>query len=162
VLPETASQVDVYTAAVEPIVEDVLNGYNGTIMAYGQTGAGRQAFPPAHAPAVINLSFTRAPDTHDAYLSRREGGWNRLSPYSTYSADAQDDGNALILGSLLARRAGKTYTLSSCQKDNIGMMPRAAAAVFAHIAGDPSHHYSVCMSYIQIYRELLQARACAA
>ena len=58
----------------------------------------------------------------------------------------------------LALRAGKTYTLSSCQEDNIGMMPRAAAAVFSHIAADPSHHYIFFMSYIEIYMELLQAR----
>ena len=72
------------------VVEDVLRGYNGTIMAYGQTGA------------------------------------------------------------------GKTYTLSSIQPDAIGMIPRAAAEVFASIAGDPANEYSVFMSYIQIYMELIQ------
>lgn len=36
VLATSADQQDVYKAAVEPIVEDVLQGYNGTIMAYGQ------------------------------------------------------------------------------------------------------------------------------
>ena len=40
VLREDAGQADVYKAAVQPIVEDVLAGYNGTVMAYGQTGAG--------------------------------------------------------------------------------------------------------------------------
>lgn len=40
VLREDAGQADVYRAAVQPIVEDVLAGYNGTVMAYGQTGAG--------------------------------------------------------------------------------------------------------------------------
>ena len=34
-----ASQADLYRAAVAPVVEDVLSGYNGTIMAYGCTGA---------------------------------------------------------------------------------------------------------------------------
>lgn len=79
-----------FQAAVQPIVGDVLNGYNGTIMAYGQTGA------------------------------------------------------------------GKTYTLSSVAPDQIGMMPRAAATVFSEIAHDNSHSYTVTMSYIQIYMELLQ------
>lgn len=79
-----------YHAAVQPIVEDVLNGYNGTIMAYGQTGA------------------------------------------------------------------GKTYTLSSRDPDAIGMMPRAAAAIFSAIEHDQSHSYTVMMSYIQLYMELLQ------
>ncbi|BDA45755.1 probable Kinesin heavy chain at N-terminal half [Coccomyxa sp. Obi] len=90
VLREDASQADVFHAAVQPIVGDVMNGYNGTIMAYGQTGA------------------------------------------------------------------GKTYTLSSVAPDNIGMMPRAAAAIFSEIEHDSSNVYTVVMSYIQIYMELLQ------
>lgn len=90
ILPENSVQADVYQAAVQPVVEDVLNGYNGTIMAYGQTGA------------------------------------------------------------------GKTYTLSSIQPDAIGMIPRAAAEVFAHIAKDVINEYTVFMSYIQIYMEMIQ------
>jgi hypothetical protein len=39
VLRQRSTQGDVYAAAVEPVVADVLNGYNGTVMAYGQTGA---------------------------------------------------------------------------------------------------------------------------
>ncbi len=73
-------------------MEDVLNGYNGTIMAYGQTGA------------------------------------------------------------------GKTYTLSSIQPEAIGMIPRAAAEIFAHISTDVLNEYTVFMSYIQIYMEMIQVR----
>jgi kinesin family protein 5 len=47
VLREDAGQADVYKAAVQPIVEDVLAGYNGTVMAYGQTGAGAQGAAPS-------------------------------------------------------------------------------------------------------------------
>ena len=55
--------------------------------------------------------------------------------------------------------AGKTYTLSSVQSaDNIGMMPRAAANIFAEIAADSSHVYNVVMGYVQIYMELIQVR----
>lgn len=93
ILPEDSVQADVYQAAVQPVVEDVLNGYNGTIMAYGQTGA------------------------------------------------------------------GKTYTLSSIQPDAIGMIPRAAAEVFAHISKDVINEYTVFMSYIQIYMEMIQVGA---
>ena len=89
-LPPGASQSDVYQAAVRPIVEDVLAGYNGTVMAYGQTGA------------------------------------------------------------------GKTYTLSSIQPDAIGMIPRAAAEIFAAASGDAVHEYTILLSYIQIYQELIQ------
>ncbi len=52
--------------------------------------------------------------------------------------------------------AGKTFTLGSLEPDNIGMMPRAAAAIFSGIKGDVSNHYTVHMSYIQIYMELIQ------
>ncbi|KAI5084376.1 hypothetical protein GOP47_0000545 [Adiantum capillus-veneris] len=41
VLGDSATQADVYQVAAQPIVLDVLEGYNGTIMAYGQTGAGK-------------------------------------------------------------------------------------------------------------------------
>ena len=36
-----ASQKEVYDNSFRPIVEDVLMGFNGTIFAYGQTGAGK-------------------------------------------------------------------------------------------------------------------------
>lgn len=54
--------------------------------------------------------------------------------------------------------AGKTFTLSSLAPNNIGMMPRAAAAIFNGIKADPSHHYTVHMSYMQIYMELIQVQ----
>ncbi|XVF52742.1 hypothetical protein PTKIN_Ptkin05aG0043100 [Pterospermum kingtungense] len=41
VLTEFASQKRVYEVVAKPVVESVLNGYNGTIMAYGQTGTGK-------------------------------------------------------------------------------------------------------------------------
>ncbi|XP_044508679.1 kinesin-like protein KIN-UC isoform X5 [Mangifera indica] len=41
VFTETASQRRVYEVVAKPVVESVLDGYNGTIMAYGQTGTGK-------------------------------------------------------------------------------------------------------------------------
>ncbi|PAA92062.1 hypothetical protein BOX15_Mlig021005g3 [Macrostomum lignano] len=35
------SQADVYDFVAKPIVDDVMNGYNGTIFAYGQTSSGK-------------------------------------------------------------------------------------------------------------------------
>ena len=37
----SARQVDVYNTAVMPIIESVLEGFNGTILAYGQTSSGK-------------------------------------------------------------------------------------------------------------------------
>ncbi|KAL4188065.1 hypothetical protein AMTRI_Chr09g22010 [Amborella trichopoda] len=41
VLTECASQKRVYEVVAKPVVESVLEGYNGTVMAYGQTGTGK-------------------------------------------------------------------------------------------------------------------------
>lgn len=41
IFTDEARQEDVYNYAVAPAVDDVLMGYNGTILAYGQTGAGK-------------------------------------------------------------------------------------------------------------------------
>ncbi|XWS38476.1 hypothetical protein CRYUN_Cryun19dG0134600 [Craigia yunnanensis] len=38
---EFASQKRVYEVVAKPVVESVLDGYNGTVMAYGQTGTGK-------------------------------------------------------------------------------------------------------------------------
>ena len=35
------SQIDVYKAVVAPLLEQVLQGYNCTVFAYGQTGTGK-------------------------------------------------------------------------------------------------------------------------
>ncbi|ESR58472.1 hypothetical protein CICLE_v10018796mg [Citrus x clementina] len=41
VFTESASQKRVYEVVAKPVVESVLDGYNGTVMAYGQTGTGK-------------------------------------------------------------------------------------------------------------------------
>lgn len=37
----TCKQVDIYNTCAANIIENVLEGYNGTIFAYGQTGTGK-------------------------------------------------------------------------------------------------------------------------
>lgn len=57
--------------------------------------------------------------------------------------------------------AGKTYSLSSIAADAIGMIPRAAAEIFAHVEQDAGHEYTVYMSYVQLYMELIQVGGAA-
>ncbi|KAF2130355.1 kinesin, partial [Dothidotthia symphoricarpi CBS 119687] len=37
----SSRQADVFDYSIRPTVDDILNGYNGTVFAYGQTGAGK-------------------------------------------------------------------------------------------------------------------------
>eukprot|EP00928_Gymnodinium_smaydae_P044988 TRINITY_DN3002_c0_g1_i1.p1 TRINITY_DN3002_c0_g1~~TRINITY_DN3002_c0_g1_i1.p1 ORF type:complete len:285 (+),score=73.61 TRINITY_DN3002_c0_g1_i1:111-965(+) len=41
ILGMTITQADVFETVAKPVIEDVLNGINGTIFAYGQTGSGK-------------------------------------------------------------------------------------------------------------------------
>jgi len=55
-------QADVYAATARPIVESVLNGFNGTIFAYGQTGCGKSfsmegLMEPPELRGIIPSSF---------------------------------------------------------------------------------------------------------
>ena len=55
-------QADIFDAAVRPIVDASMCGYNGTVFAYGQTGAGKTYFDrrPAVQRAWHNPSHNRA------------------------------------------------------------------------------------------------------
>lgn len=44
VFNDTASQDDLYTSTVKPLVQSCLDGYNATVFAYGQTGKIPQIF----------------------------------------------------------------------------------------------------------------------
>ncbi|KAE8330444.1 Kinesin heavy chain [Aspergillus flavus] len=41
VFPMNSKQTDIFDFSIRPTVDDILNGYNGTVFAYGQTGAGK-------------------------------------------------------------------------------------------------------------------------
>ncbi|KAL3447202.1 kinesin-domain-containing protein [Aspergillus insuetus] len=41
VFPMDSKQTDIFNFSIAPTVDDILNGYNGTVFAYGQTGAGK-------------------------------------------------------------------------------------------------------------------------
>eukprot|EP00892_Ulva_mutabilis_P006829 jgi/Ulvmu1/4518/UM002_0244.1 len=56
ILPPDADQQDVYNESVRPIVDDVLLGYNGSVMAYGQTGAGKTYTLSNMEPDAIGMT----------------------------------------------------------------------------------------------------------
>ena len=41
IFPPSASQEEIFDEVGAPLIESVLDGYNGTILAYGQTGGGK-------------------------------------------------------------------------------------------------------------------------
>uniref|UniRef100_A0A452RQI4 Kinesin-like protein n=1 Tax=Ursus americanus TaxID=9643 RepID=A0A452RQI4_URSAM len=55
VLPPSTTQEQVYNACAKQIVKDVLEGYNGTIFAYGQTSSGKTH--TMEVRSIFNFSF---------------------------------------------------------------------------------------------------------
>ena len=56
-----------YEEVAGPVVESVLNGYNGTVMAYGQTGTGKTFTMSGPSPRV-NESHKVASNTVCSYV----------------------------------------------------------------------------------------------
>lgn len=89
VLDENASQADVYHAVAQPIVDDVLQGYNGTILAYGQTGAGKTHTLSSIKPECIGVIPRVAQDVFQK-VQNEDGCTVRLSYLQIYCEQIQD------------------------------------------------------------------------
>ena len=59
-MPEQATQAQTYATVAKTIVDDVLNGFNGTILAYGQTGTGKTH--TIYGPLAAWSSLRASPD----------------------------------------------------------------------------------------------------
>jgi kinesin family protein 11 len=66
----TASQKDIYTSAIAPIVEDVLKGYNCTVFAYGQTGTGKTYTMEGLTSSSTNTTQKWKNNQHAGIISR--------------------------------------------------------------------------------------------
>ncbi|KHN80046.1 Kinesin-like protein KIF3A [Toxocara canis] len=94
VFDETADQLSVYNIAARPIVDNVLKGYNGTILAYGQTGTGKTytmsglADSPEHAGIIPN-SFAHIFD-HIAKCEQDKTFLVRVSYLEIYNEEIRD------------------------------------------------------------------------
>ena len=93
VLGPDASQASLYAAAAADVVDGALAGYHGTILAYGQTGAGKTysmtgpdppsggggaaAATPPHLAGIV----PRAVDALFAGLTSRGGAWAVAATY---------------------------------------------------------------------------------
>jgi len=87
VLDDRASQSDVYQEVAQPIVDDVLAGYNGTILAYGQTGAGKTHTLSSIKPECIGV-IPRA--AQDIFQKISPNDVVRLSYLQIYCEQIQD------------------------------------------------------------------------
>ena len=50
----SCKQSDIFDFSIKPTVDDILNGYNGTVFAYGQTGAGKSYTMCVYSESILS------------------------------------------------------------------------------------------------------------
>ena len=69
---ESSSTVQVYDSSVKKIVDNFCNGYNGTILAYGQTASGKTyTMSGAENDGIINMAIQQVFDYINNFKNRR-------------------------------------------------------------------------------------------
>ena len=86
------TQRDVYDVVARPIVNSVMDGYNGTIFAYGQTGTGKthtmEGFPTPELQGIIPNCFDHVFETVNSSTGKQ---WMvRASYLEIYNEEVRD------------------------------------------------------------------------
>ncbi len=94
VFSETTSQRKLYDTCAAPVVQSVLEGYNGTVFAYGQTGAGKThtmegEFGDHSLRGIIPNAFQHVFD-HMALKNSNETYLIRASYFEIYNEEIRD------------------------------------------------------------------------
>lgn len=91
VFGEDSNQFNVYNIAARHIVNNVLKGYNGTILAYGQTGTGKTftMLGNKNCPGIIPNSFAHIFD-HIAKCQQDKTFLVRVSYLEIYNEEIRD------------------------------------------------------------------------
>ena len=148
VFEEYASQEEVYEHALQEIPEKLINGFNCTVIAYGQTGTGKthtMMGVNGGSDGLIQLwkreSSLRAQEMMDSSRSLQGGPTSSVAPSIAESAISKDD------------------TVAAKDNEEVnpeaeGMIPKVVAHVFKQMAlASSSTEFIVRCSYVEIYLE---------
>ncbi|GBG29845.1 Kinesin-like protein KLP1 [Hondaea fermentalgiana] len=132
-----ATQEDVFEGSVPPLLDGVLHGYNGTIFAYGQTGAGKtftmmgkpgNADPHTRGLAARSITalFRAVESAADAVYTIRMSYLEiyKEQCYDLLSTDAESDGQTA--SSKRRAKAGNNHGGSDDDEDEPDEIDRAA------------------------------------
>lgn len=128
-----SKQQEIYNEVCKPIVDGILEGYNGTIFAYGQTGTGKTyTMEGSSQHSLSNTNFKQLTSSaqqtkvdHQLKLEKRGS-----SALDNSKSDTSLNGN-----------------------DSIGIIPRAFEQIFDYIEKHPQIQFLIRASYLEIYQE---------
>ena len=124
-----SSQLDLYVDTARPIVEKVLEGYNGTILAYGQTGTGKtytmSGYPESpQTKGIIPNAFAHI-FGHIAKAKENQKFLVRVSYMEIYNEEVRD-----LLGKDV------TKSLEVKERPDIGVFVKDLSGYVVHNADD--------------------------
>ena len=164
-------QRSVYEQAARPIVQDVLHGYNGTVLAYGQTGTGKthtMLGPPdvvdaladaaEGSAAVVTGGGSVAVAATDGWASSMGSGSGRGGVASAQAGEAAaanpgSTSSGSVSGSGSALQSVADGELAYDERR--GIAPRALDDIFACRSDASSEPPAVTVAYLQVYCELV-------
>ncbi|XP_068645423.1 kinesin-like protein KIN-UC isoform X2 [Aristolochia californica] len=163
VFTESASQRRVYEVVAKPVVESVLDGYNGTVMAYGQTGTGKTYTvgqlgkdDPSERGIMVRaleeILASTSPTTHMVSISYLqlylESVQDLLVPENNDIPITEDpkSGEVFLSGAEVVRIRGVNHFLQLLE---IGEGNRHAANTNLNTESSRSH--AILMVYVQKY-----------
>ncbi|XP_052900960.1 kinesin-like protein KIF19 [Anopheles moucheti] len=136
VFGEASTQDEVYSVAVAPLVQDVLNGYNAAVFAYGATGSGKThtMLGPHVRPVRVN------PGTNSSHATTSQLSESPTSPLEALNIPDQYG------------------IVTSMVQSSSGLMIRAVADIFDYIDQQASEEnkFRISLSYLEIYNELIR------
>lgn len=137
-----SSQKDVYDQVCKPIVDSVLEGYNGTIFAYGQTGTGKTyTMEGAGRPGVRRKSS----DTVTTPSAKLPSSANKLRKFPAATNKSESAG--------LINEGRSKENIDVIGVESEGVIPRAFKQIFEHISKHSKVQFLVRASYLEIYQE---------
>ncbi|CAG9803897.1 unnamed protein product, partial [Chironomus riparius] len=129
VFDQFSAQIDLYVNTARPIVDKVLEGYNGTILAYGQTGTGKTYTMVGDSDCpesrgIIPNSFAHI-FGHIAKAKENEKFLVRVSYMEIYNEEVRD---------LLGKEINKSLEVK--ERSDIGVFVKDLSGYVVHNADD--------------------------
>jgi len=143
VFDHKSSQAEVYEKACRPIVASALQGYNGTILAYGQTGTGK-TFTMEGSSDMGGSGPARS--KRKGSLARRR---SRGSISKSREASVEETSKGTVGANLDNEEQGNL-------DQNAGIIPRSFGQIFQHVAENPDTQFLIRASYLEIYEEQIR------
>lgn len=138
------TQEDLYSRAIVPIVEEVLQGYNCTIFAYGQTSTGKTYTMEG---AGFDDAYTQPSQLDNSQSSDNGSGKMDEDQAATEEAESR------ILRNTTTFSAVSVYA-SGVLSSSAGVIPRAIHQIFSTLEGN-TLDYTIKVSCLELYNEEL-------